>query len=184
MIARIGRTSNPNSQVRHFCYWSSPKSASIGSATNKPCSKFESIIVVKNKAAEFQSKCIKPQNPSQTSPTSFHQAFLIQPTRLSLLQKACPTMSAPSTSSAPVAHNAPLPPPPAAAAGRAARIAPHSHIKGLGLTPEGYASTDGAGFVGQTTAREVSYHSGWCRMGVAGLCDCNAPGGTFCSCEI
>ena len=51
------------------------------------------------------------------------------------------------------AHNAPLPP--SASAARSSRIAPHSHIKGLGLTPEGYAVVDGAGFIGQTTAREV-----------------------------
>jgi hypothetical protein len=67
------------------------------------------------------------------------------------------TMKA-STSSAstsvPVAHNA-LPPPSGISAGRSSRIAPHSHIKGLGLTPEGFANNDGAGFVGQTNAREV-----------------------------
>jgi RuvB-like protein 1 (pontin 52) len=38
---------------------------------------------------------------------------------------------------------------------RSSRIAPHSHIKALGLTPEGLANTDGAGFVGQNNAREV-----------------------------
>lgn len=58
------------------------------------------------------------------------------------------------TTSAPVAHNA-MPPPSTASAARSSRIAPHSHIKGLGLTPEGYANVDGAGFVGQTNAREV-----------------------------
>ncbi|CAL1702013.1 unnamed protein product [Somion occarium] len=68
-------------------------------------------------------------------------------------------MSKPSGSStpaatAPVAHNA-LPPPSTASAARSSRIAPHSHIKGLGLTPEGYANVDGAGFVGQTNAREA-----------------------------
>lgn len=52
------------------------------------------------------------------------------------------------------AHNAPLPPPQASAA-RSSRIAPHSHIKGLGLTAEGYAAADTAGFVGQKLAREV-----------------------------
>lgn len=61
--------------------------------------------------------------------------------------------STPATS-APVAHNA-MPPPSSVSAARSSRIAPHSHIKGLGLTPEGYANTDGAGFVGQTNAREV-----------------------------
>ncbi|KAI0337483.1 RuvB-like helicase 1 [Trametopsis cervina] len=59
-----------------------------------------------------------------------------------------------STSSAPVAHNA-LPPPSSASASRSSRIAPHSHIKGLGLSPEGYANVEGAGFVGQVNAREA-----------------------------
>lgn len=35
------------------------------------------------------------------------------------------------------------------------RIAPHSHIKGLGLNPEGFAIQDGSGFIGQTNAREA-----------------------------
>ena len=56
----------------------------------------------------------------------------------------------PSTST-PVAHNA-VPPP---STGRSPRISAHSHIKGLGLTPEGFAAIDGAGFIGQTNAREV-----------------------------
>lgn len=59
-----------------------------------------------------------------------------------------------ASSSAPVAHNA-VPPPPTASATRSSRIAPHSHIKGLGLNAEGYAASDGAGFIGQTEAREV-----------------------------
>ncbi|KAJ3510900.1 hypothetical protein NLJ89_g4412 [Agrocybe chaxingu] len=59
-----------------------------------------------------------------------------------------------STSSAAPAHNAPLPPT-TSSAGRSSRIAPHSHIKGLGLTPEGFASNDTAGFIGQTNAREA-----------------------------
>ncbi|KAK0467331.1 RuvB-like helicase 1 [Desarmillaria tabescens] len=59
-----------------------------------------------------------------------------------------------SSSSTPVAHNA-LPPPSVPSAGRSSRIAPHSHIKGLGLTPEGLATVDGAGFIGQTVAREA-----------------------------
>jgi RuvB-like protein 1 len=37
-----------------------------------------------------------------------------------------------------------------------ARIAPHSHIKGLGLNAEGIATSDASGFVGQESAREVS----------------------------
>ncbi|PPQ88894.1 hypothetical protein CVT25_009129 [Psilocybe cyanescens] len=59
-----------------------------------------------------------------------------------------------SASKAAPAHNAPLPPT-APSAGRSSRIAPHSHIKGLGLTAEGYALVDGAGFIGQTNAREA-----------------------------
>lgn len=42
-----------------------------------------------------------------------------------------------------------------ATTGRTSRIATHSHIKGLGLTPEGIAAEDAAGFVGQEAAREV-----------------------------
>lgn len=36
------------------------------------------------------------------------------------------------------------------------RTAAHTHIKGLGLKPDGYADTQAAGFVGQVPAREVS----------------------------
>ncbi|KAF9558193.1 RuvB-like helicase 1 [Agrocybe pediades] len=63
-------------------------------------------------------------------------------------------MQASTSKTAAPAHNAPLPPS-ANSANRLSRIAPHSHIKGLGLTPEGYALTDGAGFVGQVSAREA-----------------------------
>ncbi|GBE86779.1 RuvB-like helicase 1 [Sparassis crispa] len=63
-------------------------------------------------------------------------------------------MSSTPSTSAPVAHNA-FPPPSRPSAGRSPRIAPHSHIKGLGLTSEGFASIDGAGFIGQTNAREA-----------------------------
>lgn len=45
--------------------------------------------------------------------------------------------------------------PATSAPGRSSRIATHSHIKGLGLTPEGIAAADAAGFVGQEAAREV-----------------------------
>lgn len=38
----------------------------------------------------------------------------------------------------------------------ATRIAPHSHIKGLGLDNEGFALPSASGFVGQNIAREVS----------------------------
>ncbi|KAF8883119.1 RuvB-like helicase 1 [Infundibulicybe gibba] len=63
-------------------------------------------------------------------------------------------MKASSSTSTPVAHNA-IPPPSIPSAGRSSRIAPHSHIKGLGLTPEGFAATDASGFIGQTIAREA-----------------------------
>ncbi|KAF7359504.1 DNA helicase [Mycena sanguinolenta] len=59
-----------------------------------------------------------------------------------------------TSTSAPVAHNA-VPPPVANAAGRSSRIAPHSHIKGLGLAADGSAPADGSGFIGQTNAREA-----------------------------
>lgn len=53
-----------------------------------------------------------------------------------------------------VAHNA-LPPPSSATVARSSRISVHSHIKGLGLTQDGRAASDAAGFIGQTNAREV-----------------------------
>ncbi|KAH8109466.1 RuvB-like helicase 1 [Phellopilus nigrolimitatus] len=61
------------------------------------------------------------------------------------------TSTAASTST-PVAHNA-LPPP--SSTTRSSRIGSHSHIKGLGLTPDGLAAGDAAGFIGQTNAREA-----------------------------
>lgn len=62
-------------------------------------------------------------------------------------------MKASTSSSAPVAHKAPLPP----SSSRSSRIAPHSHIKGLGLNSDGRAITDApaGGFVGQENARDV-----------------------------
>lgn len=72
----------------------------------------------------------------------------------SIMSGVLKTSAAGASSSAPVAHNA-VPPPPSAAASRSSRIAPHSHIKGLGLNMEGYANLDAAGFIGQTAAREV-----------------------------
>ena len=82
-------------------------------------------------------------------------------TRQQFLEHHTPTTTTmkASTSSAGTtapAHNAPLPPT-ASSAGRSSRIAPHSHIKGLGVSPEGYANLDGAGFIGQTNAREVCH---------------------------
>lgn len=71
--------------------------------------------------------------------------------------KCCAMKPTASASAAP-AHNAPLPPTTSAAA-RSSRIAPHSHIKGLGLNNEGLASSGAAGFVGQTEAREVPLRS-------------------------
>ena len=44
---------------------------------------------------------------------------------------------------------------PTANAVRSSRIAPHSHIRGLGLDVNGLAVADSAGFVGQDMAREV-----------------------------
>lgn len=44
----------------------------------------------------------------------------------------------------------------ASASNRDARIATHSHIKGLGLDENGMAIHNSNGFVGQKTAREVS----------------------------
>lgn len=38
---------------------------------------------------------------------------------------------------------------------REARVAPHSHIKGLGLADDGFALQSAQGFVGQKSAREV-----------------------------
>lgn len=35
----------------------------------------------------------------------------------------------------------------------------HTHIKGLGLRPDGTAERQAAGFVGQVAAREVRYNS-------------------------
>jgi hypothetical protein len=64
------------------------------------------------------------------------------------------TSTTPSTS-VPPTHSA-FPPPSTASLARSSRIAPHSHIKALGLTPEGLATTDGAGFIGQNNAREVN----------------------------
>lgn len=40
------------------------------------------------------------------------------------------------------------------------RTAAHTHIKGLGLRPDGYAEKQAAGFVGQAGAREVSSEVG------------------------
>ncbi|KAI5120752.1 hypothetical protein M0805_007826 [Coniferiporia weirii] len=59
-----------------------------------------------------------------------------------------------SSAATPVPHNA-LPPPSSSSSARASRIASHSHIKGLGLSPEGIAAGDAAGFVGQVNAREA-----------------------------
>ena len=63
-----------------------------------------------------------------------------------------PTMQQQTT----VAHNA-LPPPSSTTVARSSRISVHSHIKGLGLTQDGYATPNAAGFIGQTNAREVRF---------------------------
>ena len=46
---------------------------------------------------------------------------------------------------------------PSGSLSRSSRIAPHSHIRGLGLGPDGLVEGDAAGFVGQNTAREVGF---------------------------
>lgn len=56
-----------------------------------------------------------------------------------------------STSAAPTIHV-----PATSTTSRSSRIAPHSHIKGLGLSAEGNALPASAGFIGQEMAREVS----------------------------
>lgn len=38
------------------------------------------------------------------------------------------------------------------------RTAAHTHIKGLGLRPDGTAERQSGGFVGQVAAREVSHN--------------------------
>lgn len=40
------------------------------------------------------------------------------------------------------------------------RISTHTHIKGLGLRPDGVAEKQSGGFVGQVAAREVSKSQG------------------------
>jgi len=50
------------------------------------------------------------------------------------------------------------------------RTAAHTHIKGLGLNSHGVAEKQAAGFVGQTTAREVC--SGYTRCICDGLLTC------------
>jgi hypothetical protein len=47
------------------------------------------------------------------------------------------------------------------------RTAAHSHIKGLGLRPDGRAEQTSGGFIGQTAAREVRlpYYSTFPRAG-------------------
>ncbi|KAI0294167.1 RuvB-like helicase 1 [Russula brevipes] len=63
-------------------------------------------------------------------------------------------MSSTLSTSAPGAQIA-FPLPSTLPSGRLPRIAPHSHIKGIGLTSEGFAAVDDAGFIGQTNAREA-----------------------------
>jgi RuvB-like protein 1 (pontin 52) len=44
------------------------------------------------------------------------------------------------------------------------RTAAHTHIKGLGLRPDGTAEVSGDGWVGQAAAREVRYAIALCLM--------------------
>jgi hypothetical protein len=82
-------------------------------------------------------------HPSPSSPSS------ALPSRLTYQHTLMPPAVAPLPGVTPVAA--------ASATGqREARIASHSHIKGLGLDDEGFASEDKNGFVGQKAAREVS----------------------------
>lgn len=42
------------------------------------------------------------------------------------------------------------------------RVSTHTHIRGLGLSPEGYAEHAASGFIGQETAREVHFCDSLC----------------------
>ena len=86
--------------------------------------------------------------------------FIVLHDELATMSSVMRPSTAGASSSAPVAHNA-VPPPPTTSASRSSRIAPHSHIKGLGLNTEGFAVTDSGGFVGQVAAREVCLACGF-----------------------
>lgn len=106
--------------------------------------------------------CVVFCNSQRTFDKLLHEPIIIFPC-LCVIMKAA---------SGPPAHNAALP---VQNAPRSSRIAPHSHIKGLGLSPQGLAVADAAGFIGQTNAREVRFFSVissltrssglWCRCG-------------------
>lgn len=89
--------------------------------------------------------------PAPPSRSSIPKVADIGATRVSASTLTRPTMQQQTTT---VAHNA-LPPPSSTTVARSSRISVHSHIKGLGLTQDGYAASDAAGFIGQANAREV-----------------------------
>ncbi len=64
-------------------------------------------------------------------------------------------MKASTTTTMPAASNA-VPGASFPSQQHSSRVAPHSHIQGLGLDINGYVSTNAGGFVGQDMAREVS----------------------------
>lgn len=59
------------------------------------------------------------------------------------------------------------------------RTSAHTHIKGLGLKSDGYAETNGAGFVGQIAAREVSGGMSWPRNVLIAVI-ANSKSGMWC----
>jgi len=66
-------------------------------------------------------------------------------------------MKASTTTTAPAAASNAVPGASFPSQQRSSRVAPHSHIRGLGLDINGYASPNAGGFVGQDMAREVSF---------------------------
>lgn len=101
-------------------------------------------------AREPQPGC---RHPRRTRPPPPHKTRHRRNTCFGFDTYPTPTMQQQSTT---VAHNA-LPPPSSTTVARSSRISVHSHIKGLGLTQDGYAASDAAGFIGQTNAREVLF---------------------------
>lgn len=110
----------------------------------------KTILIQKIIEFAFLSSCSKSGN---TFPAAFAETDAKGSSSTAIMATKASTSTVSSTS-VPPAHNAPLP---STSAGRSSRIAPHSHIKGLGLNSDGFASADTAGFVGQTNAREVLF---------------------------
>ena len=65
---------------------------------------------------------------------------------------------------------------------KAARVAVHTHVKGLGLDESGKAIGLAAGLVGQEKAREVRFDEleGWCPLNMI-ITATNPRLSTFCS---